>query len=308
MSVVAEIVAPIFALIMLGYLAARTGRISGPALSGMNDFVFWLATPALLFMSVTGAETLAVARVSLAYFGAIAVLYVLSLAISMRLLKQDLAASAVFALNVTFGNTVMMGIPLIAAAFGPEGVANLIALVAFHSIVLLPLTTILLEIGRNEGGRIGQTIAVSVRALLRNPVILGIMVAMAWRILEVPVPGVLRRFTELLGTAAPAIALYCLGASIAGFRDPSGWRESLWAGMLKLFALPLLVALAAGPVAGLSGVPYAVAVITAALPTGANAFVLARRYATLADRSATTVVWTTAASILTIGGLLVLLR
>lgn len=308
MSAVAEVVAPIFALILLGYAGARTGRIAEPALAGMNDFVFWLATPALLFASVTGAANLSVARIAVAYFGAIIVLYVVALAIGRRLLALDLAGAAVFALNVTFGNTVMMGIPLIAAAFGPEGVANLIALVAFHSVVLLPVTTILLEVGQAEARSVLRTAKASARALVRNPVILGIAVALAWRLLGLPLPGVLRRFTELLGAAAPALALFCLGASLAGFRNPGGWRESLWAGGLKLFALPAMVALTAGPIGGLTGVPYAVAVITAALPTGANAFILARRYATLADRSATTVVWTTAVSILTIGGLLALLR
>ncbi len=308
MSAVAEVVAPIFALIMLGYGGARTGRLSNAALAGMNDYVFWLATPALLFASVTGAADLSVARIAVAYFAAIALLYVAALAIGMRILSLDLAGAAVFALNVTFGNTVMMGIPLVAAAFGPEGVANLIALVAFHSVVLLPVTTILLEIGQAESPSLFRTARASVRALVRNPVILGIVFALAWRLLDLPVPGVLRRFTELLGTSAPALALFCLGGSLAGFREPGGWRESLWAGSLKLFMLPALVALAAGPLAGLSGVPYAVAVIVAALPTGANAFVLARTYATLADRAATTVVWTTAVSILTIGGLLALLR
>lgn len=308
MSTIAEIVAPIFALILLGYVSARTGRMSDAALGGLNDFVFWLATPALLFASVTGAATLWIAGIALAYFGAVVVLYIVALAISMRVLRQDLGASAVFALNVTFGNTVMMGVPLIAAAFGPEGVANLIALVAFHSIVQLPVTTILLEISRSEGSHIGRTIAASARALVRNPVILGIVVALIWRLLDIPVPGMLRRFTELLGAAMPAIALYCLGASLAGFRDPGGWRESLWAGMLKLFVLPVMVAIAAGPIFGLTGTPYTVAVVVAALPTGANAFILARRYSTLADRSATTVVWTTAVSIVTIGGLLAWLK
>lgn len=308
MSNVAEVVLPIFLLIMLGYGGARTGRISPAALSGMNDYVFWIATPALLFASVTEAENLSVARIAIAYFSAVLVLYGIALAIARRILGLDLSGGSVFALNVTFGNTVMMGIPLMDAAFGQEGVANLIALIAFHSIVLLPLTTILLEVGAAKAPGVLRTMRASGLAVARNPVILGIVVALAWRVLGLPVPPVLRRFVDLAGVSAPALALYCLGGSLAFFREPGAWRESLWAGSLKLFMLPALVALAAGPVAGLTGIPYAVAVVTAALPTGANAFVLARTYSTLADRAANTVVWTTVVSILTIGGLLVLLR
>ena len=48
----------------------------------------------------------------------------------------------------------------------------------------------------------------------------------------------------------------------------------------------------------------AVAVTMAALPTGANAFILARRYATGADRSGSAVVLTTSISVLTLSALI----
>ena len=58
----------------------------------------------------------------------------------------------------------------------------------------------------------------------------------------------------------------------------------------------------------MSGQPVAVAVLTAGMPTGANAFLLARRAGTLIEASAGTVVVATVASVLTLFGLLVWLR
>ena len=52
----------------------------------------------------------------------------------------------------------------------------------------------------------------------------------------------------------------------------------------------------------------AVTVLVAALPTGANAFLLAQRYQIESDRSGATVLVTTAASVVTMSALLAWLR
>jgi predicted permease len=52
----------------------------------------------------------------------------------------------------------------------------------------------------------------------------------------------------------------------------------------------------------------AVTVLTAALPTGANAYLLAQRYRIEADRSGATVLVTTAVSVFTLSALLAWLR
>jgi malonate transporter and related proteins len=72
---------------------------------------------------------------------------------------------------------------------------------------------------------------------------------------------------------------------------------------MKLAVLPISVGLAAW-IVGLPSLQWRVAVLTAAMPTGANAFLLARRATNFAEVSATTVVLTTAISVLTISVLL----
>ncbi len=309
MSAVAEVVAPIFMLILIGWLARRFGRVSEAGVGALNDFVFYLATPALLFAAVTGAESLDFASVVVSYFSMTLLLFAASVPLAIWLLRSSLPEASVFALNVTYGNTVMVGIPLIAMAFGPEGLANLIGLIAFHATLLLPVATILMEIGANRSeASLLRTLRATFMALLRNPVVMGIFIALLWRGLGVPVPGVLKHLTEMLGAASPPMALLCLGASLHGFARMSEVKEAALAGVLKMFVMPVMVATMAGPVMGLRGVPLAVVVITAAMPTGANAFVLARRYAILAERSATTVVVCTAVSVVTLSVLVAWFR
>jgi hypothetical protein len=143
--------------------------------------------------------------------------------------------------------------------------------------------------------------------LIRNPVILTMVFAFLWRALALPLPEMFHGFFRLLGSAGPPLALFCLGASLPPFSGGGVLKETLLACALKLLLLPVLMG-GAGVLLGLSGTPFKVAVLIAGMPTGANAFLLARRTATLMEASASTVVAATALSLFTLSALLAWLQ
>ena len=129
MTVVLGIVAPVFLIIALGYAAAKRGHVDPAGFKGLNAFAFSLAAPALLFL---GGTTGAVGggRAALAFFVGTAALYAGTLVAARFAAGRPLGAAGMLALDATFGNTVMMGIPLITAAFGPGALAVLLAILA----------------------------------------------------------------------------------------------------------------------------------------------------------------------------------
>jgi hypothetical protein len=269
---------------------------------GLNAFTFNLAAPALLFAGGTSGQV-GGGPAAFAFFSAAVALYGFALWLGTRRMGMPLAEAGLFALNCTFGNTVMMGIPLIAATFGQAGLPILIAIIALHSMVLLTLGTVVAEVGLHRHAPWRRIVVATIAGVARNPVVVTVFVALGWSTLGLPVPAVARRTLEMLGAATPPVALFCLGGSLAAFSAGQSWREVAWATVLKLAALPLMVwgvcvALALAPM------ETAVAVMTAALPTGANAFLLARRYATGADRSGATVLVSTLISVATLAAVL----
>jgi predicted permease len=80
-------------------------------------------------------------------------------------------------------------------------------------------------------------------------------------------------------------------------------REAAIAAGLKLAGLPTIIG-GLALVAGLSGLPLKVALISAAMPTGPNAFLVARRAVSAAATSAAIVIVTLAASLPLLCGLL----
>ena len=306
MGIILEIVAPVFAIVAMGWAAAAWRWMEEAGFRALIAFTFSIASPALLFAGGTSGNATGGAAAVTFFLAALAV-YGFVLWLGTRRLGLPLADSGLLALNSTFGNTVMMGIPLTAAAYGQAGLAILLALIALHSMVLLSLGTVVAEIGLNRHAPVGRVLRATVTGVVRNPIVMSVLAALAWRLLDLPVPGAVRRTLELLGASSPPLALFCLGGSLATFRLGGAMREVAWTVVLKLAVLPLLV-WGLCVLFGLGPLETAVAVTTAALPTGANAFLLARRYETGAERSGATVLVSTVISVFTLAGVLAWFR
>ena len=300
-----EVVAPIFAIIAAGYVAASRGFVDAAGFRGLNIFAFGLAAPALLFASGTAGHQGGGAA-ALAYFLGAGMLFAAVLW-GARRAGLPLAAGGMLALDVSYGNTVMMGIPLILASFGAPGLSILIAILALHSMVLLGVATVVAEIGQNQRAAPWPLLRLTMLGVVRNPVVMAVVVAMLWSALALPVPPAARRTLELLGAACPPVALFCLGGSLRGFDARAAWKQTSITVTLKLLALPLIVWMIT-TLMGLSQLEIAVATVTAALPTGANAFLLARRYGTGIEASGASVLVSTLISVVTLSALLAIFR
>jgi malonate transporter len=305
---VLALVAPLFAVIGMGWLAMRRSMLDSAGLAALTGFTYWAALPALLFGSIAEVDAPRLMDVAGIYLICCILIFTFSLFAGRLLLGSSLAQTAVFSLNATYGNVIFLGTPLVSAVFGSQGVSLILAIIALHSGVLLPLAAILIELGTGRQGGPWVVVRNTVLGLLRNPIMMSIALGFLWRATGIAMPGPLHELFSLLGRAASPLALFCLGASLPPLtKETQVVREAVLATLLKLTGLPLCVG-ALSSVVGLSGLPWRVAVVTAAMPTGANAFLLARRATAFAEASAATVVIATAMSVITITGLLAWLR
>lgn len=172
---------------------------------------------------------------------------------------------------------------------------------------MLPLATILIEADAGGGRGPVAVLRATLPGLLRNPVVICIALALMWRGTELGLAAPVERLLFMLGAAGPPLALFCLGASLPKLEGLRGLADVAVASALKLVVMPALVAALAW-LAGVRGTAFAVVVLAAAMPTGANAFLLARRFGTMMEASANTVVVSTALSLLTLTVLLGWLR
>jgi hypothetical protein len=274
-------VLPIFAIIAIGYAAARWRLLSEGAAKGVAEFAFSIAVPAFMLRTIATAKLPDIAPLSLwlSYFGAVLITWALAAIATRLILGRPAADGAAIALAATFGNVVMLGIPLALATLGPDAAGPIAIIISLHTPVLWLAATLHLEMAeRSDATSLGGLARVVAGDLARNPIILAIAVGSLWRISGTGVPAALDRVLVILGQAAVPAALVSLGASLVAFTIAGQRATLLTICTLKLAVMPVAAYVLATKVLALPGLAASVLVLLAAMPTGANAYLFAVRH------------------------------
>ena len=309
MADILTIIAPVFLLIMLGYGLGRTRLFPEGSSAILIAFVWYIAIPALLFRSIAPRDLPHADELVLVagYYSSLYVLYALAVLVAKYLFRLTMAEQGIFALSACFANGGFIGIPILEGAYGAEGVRLLLLLLSFHSLTLLPVTTIIVERAKNntEGPGILVRTFMSIR---QNPIIIALITGLTWSALSLPFPMWLDRLTALPAAAAAPVGLFAAGLALSRVEIAGDIMQAALATVIKLLLLPALVFVVCQFVIGLSPVWVGSATLMAALPSGMVAYSFATQHGVGSRRAATTVLISTAASAVTLSLTLVALH
>lgn len=306
MSVLLDIIVPVFGLVGFGYAAVRLGLFDQGYVRALSTFAFTFAIPALLFRSMAQMDLAGSVAwpFLLSYYIAAVTMFAVGTLVSLWLFRRTLAESGIGGLCSSYSNAVLLGIPLLLTAFGERASLPVFLMVAFHSALMFPLVTVVVEIGRGQGARLREIPVATVRGLARNPILWGLGLGLLWNATGWPLPQTVESLLKTLGQAAVPVALFAMGASLVGYRMGRLPLEPLSLSALKLLAMPGLVFLLGSYVFALDPLWLEVAVIMAALPAGVNVYVLGQQYDANGEGAAATVLLSTALSLVTVSTLL----
>jgi predicted permease len=303
-------VAPVFGIMGLGFLAARFRVLDPPSVRGLILFVFNFAIPLLLFGSLAEIELpddVAWGFLIAFYVGSGAA-YALSMALGHVVFRRGLADQAIFGMSGAFANVVLLGVPIILTAFGPDASLPMFLIIGFHSMTFMPITVALVHAGKGDAVSWTAQLREMARAVLTNPIVLGLMFGFAVNLTGMTLPDGVDRMVELMGGAAVPTALFAMGASLYGYPARGDQAPAFALAFVKLVIHPLLVWLVAVAVLGLEGLWMSVAVLLAAMPTAVNTYLFAERYGAAPGVAARTVLVSSIFAVLTVSTLLFLLQ
>ena len=275
-----SLVAPVFGLIALGFLAARSGYMSEGAGRVVIELGYKIVMPAALFRAMLSIDAVPVSPLALAaaYTLAVAVIWVLTTAGAGLLLRRPTADGPAFAMATTFGNGAMLGYPIIIAAFGAEATTPLAILLMCDCAILWLIGTMHMELVRDgsRGLRVGAIVGV-LWDVARNPLIIGLAGGALCRGTGFSLPPVPAKLLGLMADAGVPVALMGLGLSLAAYRIRGEGAAMTFILLIKLLVAPA-VALAVALLLGLPALWIGALVAYLAMPVGANAFLFASRY------------------------------
>lgn len=261
---------PIFALIVSGFVLQKLRVFGAEFWIGAEKLNYFFLFPALLISSLTLAPFFS------SELPQMALLIVISIALVwffLQLLRKryswPAARFGVLAQGALRFNTYL-GLAVVAALFGKEGLALAAIILAIKVPILNLLSVWALVAGKEV--RVRQLLL----PILKNPLILACFVGIALNLSGVGLPFGSDKFLSMLGAASLPLGLLCVGAAL----QPAyllGERHALLLNSAgKLLLLPCLVGLLAW-LLQLPALAGALVVIFFALPTAPSAYILARQ-------------------------------
>jgi hypothetical protein len=300
---VADLVLPVFAIIVTGWLAGWLGYISRSLADGLVHFAYNVAMPALLFVTIAQepARNLLEWRFLIAFGGGSVLCFALVFLAVRVAWGRDLASSTIQGMTAAMTNTGFVALPILHSIYGQPAVLPAAIATVFVAAVMFPTAVILLESEERGQHKPPARPVVLVKQVVLNPMVLSTVVGLAWAIAGWPIPAPIAAYLNILAAALTPCALFAigLGLSVEGMR--SNLAASIALAVVKLLIMPLAVyglCLASG----LNPLYTIAAVVCAAVPTAKTVFILAGEYKVEEELVSATVSITTLLSVVTLLG------
>lgn len=273
MLTVSNALGPLFLLILTGVVLKRLRFPEPQFWHGAERFIYFLLFPAMLISTLATADFGQVAFGGM--IGLLAGLLIL-LAAGLWLLRNRLGLdlpsfSSVFQGALRFNTYV--GLAGAAALYGEAGITAAAVAIAIM-VPLINILCVLMFVGCGDSSQSGLWGAM--RALAKNPLLLGCFIGIALNVSGIGLPGWSRDTLALAGQAALPLGLITVGVALQ-LKALRGTGAAFWQACTIKFGLLPLLALTAGWLLGLKEVELGVVVLFTALPTATSSYILARQ-------------------------------
>lgn len=240
----ADALVPIFVGLLIGYFAGLWGVMDNQNVRTLITFVMSFAVPAALFLAIThtpSAALLEQTSTALVLTVAYVVLYAISFFWARFAEIARTSDSAVVALTISFPNVAAVGLPLLAAVYGPTALVSVAMAIALGSVTISPMTLALLETDQNDSSQglsMGQ-IGLCLLRSLKKPIVWAPLLGLAFSFANLGLPSFVDHSLAVMGTAATGSALVLTGLVVSAEKFEFG-RNVFVAVLLKNVLQPAL--------------------------------------------------------------------
>lgn len=288
-------VAPVFFLILAGFVLYRMNFPSREFWPASERLTYYVLFPAMLVSGLSGREYgQDMLTLALSVGGAL-----LAVAAAMLLVRPRLPVTGPVFTSLFQGSirpNTYVALSLAAALLGPDWMR----LSAVALLVSIPLVNVLcvIVLARHGSNQTPGILSIA-RQLAANPLILACVCGLLLNGLHVRLPEIIHSLLRIMGSAALPMGLLAVGAGLRPAATTGHIRPAAISSAAHLLFLPL-AALTIGTLLGAGESSLRAAVIFTAIPVSASSFILARQMGGDHEAMAAVITVQTALSALTI--------
>ncbi|MDT2072546.1 MAG: AEC family transporter [Planktomarina sp.] len=300
MSILLQVILPVFLVIGFGYLAVWQKWFSDSGVEALMKFTQTFAIPCLLFQAVSTldlSQTFHFALLGSFYFGAVCG-FCLGLFGARFLFKRTWDDSVAIGFCCLFSNSVLLGLPITERAYGTAALTANFAIIAVHAPICYGIGITIMELVRGRGSSAQELLRKVLQAIFKNALVIALGLGFFVNLLGIILPVILTDGLDLLANAALPAALFGLGGVLVRYRPEGDLRVIFYICAISLLVHPSLVWIT-GRYFDLSETDFRSAILTAAMAPGINAYIFANMYGTARRVAASAVLISTALTILT---------
>lgn len=307
---IANLVAPFFGLILLGFVIGRRSHLPESGLIWLQFFLIYVALPPLFYRLIADKPVteLANGRFILATTLSTFLAFALSLAVGLRATRKDLPQAVMQGVAGSYSNIGYMGPPLLLAALGPAASAPLVLVFVFDSLLLFSLVPFLMALAGVEKKSPLDTARRVAWQVATHPFNVATLLGVLAAATHFELPTALDKMTLWLSQAAAPCALFLLGVTVALRPMKRLPAEVPILVAIKLLLHPLLVWVLLSAIGNFPDIWIYTAVIMAALPPALNIFVISTQYKVGIERASACILVGTIVSMVTLTGFLWLVK
>ncbi|MEM7241426.1 MAG: AEC family transporter [Pseudomonadota bacterium] len=285
---------PITALVLIGYFATKLGLFLQSGIQGLTRFVYNVAMPAALFLSIGRFDIAQVFNPAhfLSYGLASCLIIALFVCTYRFVFKRSSLEAIISSIGAFSANGMMIGFPIFLALYGPEGVLAVVHLVLVQDAFLIPCILALSDYFSGGSTSGWGAIKSAIKRIGRNPIVLGVALGVAYALLDVQLPEPFLQPLVLLSQTVAGVGLFLIGAMLVGIKPTGMGGPIIFNTICKLILHPALVLLAFGLFPTLNQEIKIMGIIAASMPMVGLYSVIVSNYIDAREASAATLVAT----------------
>lgn len=290
---VGQQVVVLFILIGVGFVCRKTRIIGDNGIKGMTNLALYVATPCVIIASFQNCEFNRDKLFNmLCMIIAVVLIYIGSIVVSSLVFRnKDKARSEVLRVGSVFSNCGFMSLPLQKAILGNDGVFYGAIYVAVFNIFVWTYGLVTMSGNKKD---------LSVKKLVTNPGVVGVLVAILLWVCRIQLPEILYSPIDYLGGLNTPVPMIIIGCQLANSSLKSMFADKYCylCMSIRLLLIPLL-SLFALCLCGVNGNMLVATIIATSAPSAATTTMFATKYERDISLSVSLVSATTLVSIVT---------
>ena len=230
---------PVFFMMVLGYILKKLKWMDEAFASKINSFVFHVPLPVLVFKDLATVDFVKVWDTKFVIFCFVATLLSILLSAGISFLWKDKSIQGEFVQASYRSSAAILGIAFIQNIYGNAGMGPLmvVASVPLYNVAAVIILTLL----GKERKKLDKALVIkTVKGILTNPIIIGIVAGFVWSLLRIPMPSIMEKTVTNVANIATPLGLMAMGAAFDWEKAFAKLKPALTAVVMKLVGFVLI--------------------------------------------------------------------